>query len=70
MTIAVGLLAVHVKEYAIINSVENETLFVNLPKEEVDNTIRSLYMIKHSSAPRKLLVYSIYMSVHIIKLLT
>jgi hypothetical protein len=42
MTIAVGLLAVHVKEYAIINSVENETLFVNLPKEEVDNTVRSL----------------------------
>jgi hypothetical protein len=42
MTIAVGLLAVRVKEYAIINSVENETLFVNLPKEEVDNTVRSL----------------------------
>jgi hypothetical protein len=50
---------------------ENETLIVNLPKEEVDNTVRSLEMIKRSSAPRKLLVYSeikIYMSVHIIKL--
>jgi hypothetical protein len=68
---SVGLLAVRVKKNAIINSMENETLFVNLPKEEVDNTVRSLEMIRCSSAPRKLLVYSeikIYMSVHIIKL--